>query len=226
MKSKTMMALGLTAEHIVTSDNGALMSEPTAKAFSALRARASQVGFELSVASGFRSYERQLAIFNAKWRGERPVLDDHNRTLTRSHYGAEEWLHLILRFSALPGTSRHHWGTDIDIFDPSLLLDGETLQLVPSEYHKEGVFSELTQWLDGLLADDDCEGFFRPYDQDHGGVSVEPWHLSFTPEASTFRSLLIPDTLRTLWQKETDLRPEGYDIILPLLDQLMDRYVV
>lgn len=225
MNKEQMMVLGLTSEHL-TESRGALMHERAAEAFNTLQVRANDAGFQLSVASSYRSYERQLAIFNGKWCGERPVLDDTDRTLVRQDYSAEEWLHLILRFSALPGTSRHHWGTDIDIFDPTRIPLGESLQLVPSEYRVGGIFEDLTQWLDELIAANDCEGFFRPYDQDRGGVAEEPWHLSYEPVASSVRSCLTADALRDLWLHETSLRPDGYNTILPLLDDLMDRYVV
>ena len=225
MNKEQMMVLGLTSEHL-TESRGALMHEQAAEAFNTLQVRANDAGFQLSVASSYRSYERQLAIFNGKWCGERPVLDDTDRTLVRQDYSAEEWLHLILRFSALPGTSRHHWGTDIDIFDPTRIPLGESLQLVPSEYRVGGIFEDLTQWLDELIAANDCEGFFRPYDQDRGGVAEEPWHLSYEPVASSVRSCLTADALRDLWLHETSLRPDGYNTILPLLDDLMDRYVV
>ena len=225
MNSEQMMALGLTSEHL-TDSRGALMHERAAEAFSTLQARANDVGLQLSVASSYRSYERQLAIFNGKWGGERPVLDDKDRVLVRQNYSAVEWLHLILRFSALPGTSRHHWGTDIDIFDPTRIPSGESLQLIPSEYRIGGMFEDLTLWLDELIAANDCEGFFRPYDRDRGGVSEELWHLSYEPVASIVRPHLTEDTLRDLWLREPGLRPDGYDTILPLLDDLMDRYVV
>lgn len=225
MTNDLMCALGLINTHI-TESGGALMNAQAADAFSALQTRASAAGFQLSVASSFRSYERQLAIFNDKWRGERPVLDDFDRALIRQDYSEEQWLHRILRFSALPGTSRHHWGTDIDIFDPTRIPVGESLQLIPSEYGNGGIFEDLTQWLDERIAADDCEGFFRPYDRDRGGVSEEPWHLSYEPAASALRPLVTAGNLRDLWLREPGLRPDGYESILPLLNELMDRYVV
>lgn len=225
MTNDLMCALGLINTHI-TESGGVLMNEQAADAFSALQTRASAAGFQLSVASSFRSYERQLAIFNGKWRGERPVLDDFDRALIRQHYSEEQWLHRILRFSALPGTSRHHWGTDIDIFDPTRIPVGESLQLIPSEYRNGGIFEDLTQWLDERIAADDCEGFFRPYDRDRGGVSEEPWHLSYEPVASALRPLVTAGNLRGLWLREPGLRPDAYESILPLLNELMDRYVV
>lgn len=225
MKNDLMIALGLTNVHIMES-GGVLLNEYAADAFIALQTRASAAGFQLSVASSFRSYERQLAIFNGKWRGERQVLDDFDRALIRQDYSEEQWLHRILRFSALPGTSRHHWGTDIDIFDPRRIPVGESLQLIPSEYRNGGIFEDLTQWLDERIAADDCEGFFRPYDRDRGGVSEEPWHLSYEPVALSLRPLVTAGNLRDLWLREPGLRPDGYESILPLLNELMDRYVV
>ena len=225
MNHEQMIALGLTSEHL-TESRGTRIHKQVAEAFRALQARANDAGFQLSVASSYRSYERQLAVFNGKWSGERPVLDDHDRVLVRQDYSAEEWLHLILRFSALPGTSRHHWGTDIDIFDPTRIPSGKSLQLVPSEYRIGGMFEDLTQWLDELIAANDCEEFFRPYDRDRGGVSEEPWHLSYEPVASMVRPHLTTDMLRDLWLREPGLRPNGYNTILPMLDDLIDRYVV
>ena len=225
MNNEQMIALGLTSEHL-TESQGTRMHEQVAEAFRALQACANDAGFQLSVASSFRSYERQLAVFNGKWSGERPVLDDHDRALVRQDYSAEEWLHLILRFSALPGTSRHHWGTDIDIFDPTRMPSGKSLQLVPSEYRIGGMFEDLTQWLDELIVANDCEGIFRPYDRARGGVSEQPWPLSYEPVASMVRPYLTADALRDLWLREPGLRPDGYDTILPLLDDLMDRYVL
>ncbi len=44
----------------------------------------------------------------------------------------------MLRWSAVPGASRHHWGTEIDIFDPDLLPENTPLLLEP------GIFG---RWL-------------------------------------------------------------------------------
>ena len=223
---KVLMALGLTTEHVVETACGAMMQEVAARSFYALQTRAQHAGFQLSIASSFRSYERQLAIFNAKWRGERPVLDDDNIRLAREDYSDEAWLHRILRFSALPGTSRHHWGTDVDVFDPSLIPPGKSLALTPSEYRNGGRFSELSLWLDELIANNDCEGFYRPYDRDRGGVSEEPWHLSYAPIASKFRAAQAANSLRDLWLRETSLRPHAHAVLIDQLDELMERYVV
>ena len=87
-------------------------------------------GFNLQVASSWRSFERQLAIWNGKWRGA-PLLDADNQPLDALQLGDMERLHAIPRWSALPGTSRHHWGTDLDIYDPDCLPAGTKLALEP-----------------------------------------------------------------------------------------------
>ena len=53
----------------------------------------------------------------------------------------------ILHWSALPGASRHHWGTEIDVIDRAALLHGQLAQLVPDEYAADGVFAKLGLWL-------------------------------------------------------------------------------
>ncbi|REJ71911.1 MAG: D-alanyl-D-alanine carboxypeptidase family protein, partial [Proteobacteria bacterium] len=55
MNSDLLIALGLTNAHITDSD-GLLMTEQAAGAFSTLQSRANDVGFQLSVASSYRSY--------------------------------------------------------------------------------------------------------------------------------------------------------------------------
>ena len=126
------------------------------------------------------------------------MLSDDDRLLDRSEFEDSEWLDRILRFSALPGTSRHHWGTDIDVYDRAALSVGQRPALLPSEYQAKGVFARLGEWLKEHMARDDAEGFFRPYDVDTGGVSVEPWHLSFRPGREVRRANERRGASRTL----------------------------
>ena len=153
------------------------------------------------------------------------MLDDADRPLSRELYSDEQWLHRILRFSALPGTSRHHWGTDLDVFDPTLLPEDQKLALTPSEYGDSGYFSALTQWLNQAIASGQSRGFERPYDADRGGVSIEPWHLSYLPRATQLRGHQSPETLRELWDQSPHLRPEGFELLSRCLEEIFVRYV-
>jgi LAS superfamily LD-carboxypeptidase LdcB len=173
-------------------------------AFTALSGRAATAGFDLRVASAFRSYDRQLDIVNAKWLGHRPVLNDEGVGLHRAALSDADWLAAILRFSALPGTSRHHWGTDFDIWDRSTVADDYAPQLLSSEYQPDGVFAEMSAWLDDQISADNAEGFYKPYDVDRGGVAPEPWHISYRPVAEGyFRQLSLSDCL-PLWHGHAD----------------------
>ena len=226
MTDNSILAMfGLSEDHLVDLDVGIKVHEAIVEPFKALRDRAANEGIDLAVASGFRSYHRQKNIFDEKWQGKRSVLSDDGRLLDRSEFEDSEWLDRILRFSALPGTSRHHWGTDIDVFDRAALSAGQRPALLPSEYQAKGVFARLGEWLQEHMARDNAEGFFRPYDVDAGGVSVEPWHLSFRPTAERFAEQMSAKALRELWIANPTLQPEAYPLLVEKLDQLFDRYV-
>ena len=221
-----LLALGLSEYGLVAHDERTRLDSAVSRQFRLLQRDAEAVGFELVAASSYRSYASQLTIFNAKWRGERPVLDKADRPLSRVSYSDEQWLHHILRFSALPGTSRHHWGTDIDVFDPTLLPEGQKLALTPSEFGDNGYFSALSQWLDQAIAGGQSRGFDRPYDAEGGGVSIEPWHLSYLPRASQLRGHQSPEALLDLWDHSPHLRPEGFELLSQCLEEIFARYVL
>ena len=221
-----LLALGLSEHGLVAHDERTILDSEVSRQFGLLQRDARAEGFELVAASSYRPYGSQLTIFNAKWRGDRPVLDDADRPLSRESFSDEQWLHRILRFSALPGASRHHWGTDLDVFDPTLLPKGQTLALTPSEYGDSGYFSALTQWLDHVIANGQSRGFERPYDADRGGVAIEPWHLSYVPRASQLRVHQSPEALLDLWDQSPHLRPEGFELLSQCLGEIFARYVL
>lgn len=146
--------------------------------FLAMRDAAKADGMDLCVASSFRDFDTQVAIWNRKWSGERPLYDRAGRLLERASMADGDVVDAILCWSAIPGGSRHHWGTDVDVIDAAAITDGYKVQLVPSEYASGGVFGKLSAWLDLNMQ---RFGFFRPYRTDRGGVSPEPWHLSYAP---------------------------------------------
>lgn len=140
----------------------------------ALKQAADQAGFNFNIASGFRSFERQLAIWNRKMNGEAVIRDADNQPLDTTQLSQGEKAQAILRWSALPGASRHHWGSDFDVFDRHALPQGQTLQLEPWEY-LDGHQSLFYQWLQANVQ---RFGFFFPYQQHGSGVAFEPWHIS------------------------------------------------
>ena len=148
--------------------------------FLGMREAAAADGIELRACSSFRDFEAQLGIWNRKWAGERPLYDRSGHPLVRAQLSEWQAIEAILCWSALPGGSRHHWGSDVDVFDAAAMPPDYKLQLVPQEYASDGVFAKLTAWLNRHMY---RFGFFRPYHTDRGGVSTEPWHLSYAPIA-------------------------------------------
>lgn len=156
-------------------------------------ARAS--GFDLAIASGYRDYQRQLQIWNGKAKGGRPLLDSDGRLLDAAALNDWDKVQAILRWSALPGASRHHWGTDIDVYDRAAVPPDYAVQLTPEEVAENGPFGPLHRWLDERIARDRSFGFFRPYATDRGGVAPERWHLSYAPLAQYYQRQLSPRRL-------------------------------
>ena len=147
---------------------------------------AEQDGFEIALTSSFRSFELQQVIWNEKALGVRPVLDSNSNPIDLTDLSTEEILFSILRWSALPGASRHHWGSDLDIYDKKSISVDYKVQLIPSEYELGGPFYKLNLWLEANMHK---FGFFRPYEVDKGGIAPEPWHLSYRPLSQNFLSL-------------------------------------
>ncbi len=212
-------ATGVDSTHIDFESVGQPIHHELCAPWLHLKAAAADAGLNLCIASGYRSFQRQLTIWNNKASGLRPVLDEAGRPVDWSLLRDREKLFAILRWSALPGASRHHFGSDIDIYDPSLLPPGCRLQLTREE--SSGPLAPLHRWLDGYLASSQC-GFFRPYSSEQFGVAPEPWHLSYAPLARQFQGALTLDALAELLEG-TDilLKPD----ILANLPEIFERYV-
>jgi LAS superfamily LD-carboxypeptidase LdcB len=188
--------------------------------FLTLRAAAAADGIDLVAISSFRDFDRQLAIWNGKFRGQKPMQDRSGQPLDVAGLGAAERVQAILWWSALPGTSRHHWGTDFDVVDAAAMPPGFRPRLVPEEYLPGGPFHKLTTWLDARMHD---FGFFRPYTTDRGGVSPEPWHLSYAPVAAAAAAQF---SLQGLREVLTAADIEGKAEVLASLADNYSNYVV
>lgn len=147
-----------------------------------LAAAARKEGFSLQVASSYRTFARQLLIWNNKAYGLRPVLDQFGQPIDINSLSDKEKVFAILRWSALPGASRHHWGADLDVYDVSNITADYNLQLTVEETQGDGPFTEFHQWLSQELQKNP-RGFYRPYVAGVGGIAPEPWHLSYAPVA-------------------------------------------
>lgn len=211
---------GRADTHVVDAPEcGCTLHVDVRAAFHGLRREAAMAGFDLFAVSGFRGFERQLAIWNDKFSGRRPALDRLGRRIDLGTLAAAERVETILAWSALPGASRHHWGTDLDLADRRAIPPGHRLQLIPEEFAPDGPFALLVQWLDTHAA---RFGFFRPYRGGRSGVRPEPWHYSFAPVAEFARRRLTVGVLR----EAIDTAPLlGKAEVLANLDDYHARYV-
>ncbi|MBV6425068.1 MAG: hypothetical protein NAOJABEB_02882 [Steroidobacteraceae bacterium] len=179
----------------------------------------SEARIELAAVSAFRDFDRQCAIWNAKWRGERPLLDRAGRELDPATLDPDARIDAILAWSALPGASRHHWGTEIDVIDRAAVPAGYRPQLVPQEYAPGGVFRALDEWLTASM---DRFGFYRPYTRDLGGVQPEPWHLSFGAMARPAAAALTVDVMT---EAIAGADVEGKARVIERMEEIRERYV-
>ena len=205
MKLTPDMLTGKSREHLVNlpashSPHHFLQAQAM-KAFQGLQQSALKHGFNLQPASSFRDFSRQQLIWNSKFSGERKVHDDAGNALDLTQLDDWQKAQAILRWSALPGGSRHHWGTEIDIFDPDLLPEGQSLQLEPWEYEQGGYFFELSEFLIENLPHFD---FVLPFMHQPEGKKIgrEPWHISYMPLAEQAAKAFTPEVLLKAWEKE------------------------
>jgi LAS superfamily LD-carboxypeptidase LdcB len=142
------------------------MHQETYTSFQAMKKAAADAGFNIEVVSAYRSFERQKQIYEGKY-----------KQYTTGGLSPIQAIEKIIEYSTIPGTSRHHWGTDIDIIDrngtprPSSVLQAK-------HFHGAGPFCKLKEWLTTNAA---SFGFYEVYTDNakRKGFKYEPWHFSY-----------------------------------------------
>jgi LAS superfamily LD-carboxypeptidase LdcB len=213
---------GQTASHVLpcVSESRVLLHRDVIGPFHDLQKAAAAEGIEIAPLSGFRDFEKQSSIWNAKWRGERLLHDVDSKPVDFASLSEQELAHTILIWSALPGASRHHWGTEIDVIDAATRPPGYQVQLLPHEFLDGGYFHRLHQWLEENMTD---YGFFFPYRTYQGGISTEPWHISYAPVSMPALQEFTLDVLR---EAVAGSQIEGKETVLEILPEIHRRYVV
>ncbi len=137
-------------------------------AFLEMKKAAYSAGFDIKMISSFRDYYRQEAIWNRKYV---KFTDIQGLSPTQA-------ISKIIEYSTIPGTSRHHWGTDIDIIDGYPRVSGDVL--VPEKFGEGGPFEAFKKWLDDNA---NKFGYYLVYTDDYfrKGFKYEPWHYSYAP---------------------------------------------
>lgn len=188
-------------------------------AYQQMQHAAAADGIELALVSSYRSFLHQARIWTAKYTGQRPVYNKAQQQIDISLLDGFAKIEAILLYSALPGASRHHWGTDLDVFDKAAVAADYQVQLLDAEYQQGGPFYNLDQWLNNHASG---FGFFRPYLRDQGGVAKEAWHLSFRPLAEDYLKSFDEAMLATAIA-QSDLPDK--DLLLEHIPLIFQRYV-
>lgn len=144
-------------------------------AFEKMKAAALKDSVNIKIVSSYRSYERQLTIWNRKFK--------KNETLGMT---PEQNIKKITEYSTIPGTSRHHWGTEIDIVTVDPPVDGDVL--LTHLFEENGPYSPLKKWMN-IHAE--SFGFHLVYtnNEERKGFQYEPWHYSYKPLSKKFIKL-------------------------------------
>ena len=129
-------------------------------------------GIDLKIASATRNFDNQKKIWNNKWTGYTIV---EGKDLSISIPDEIERFKKILEYSAVPGTSRHHWGTDIDINNAN------------PEYFETKNGKKVYEWLmQNALSFGFCQTYTIKNNIRPTGYSEEKWHWSYLPLSQTY----------------------------------------
>jgi LAS superfamily LD-carboxypeptidase LdcB len=163
-------------EQLIGKDNAAIvgssytskMHRDTKTAFEKMRLAAAEEGIAIEVVSAFRSFQRQKEIFEGKY-----------ARFTAQGLSPLAAIKKIIEYSTIPGTSRHHWGTDLDLIDANAQPRPESV-LQAKHFHGKGVYCRLKEWLDRNA---NQFGFYEVYtdNANRKGFKYEPWHMSYAP---------------------------------------------
>jgi LAS superfamily LD-carboxypeptidase LdcB len=219
---------GSTSDHLVALEQAAdhkveqYIHRQVMKPLLDLQQAASKAGFDLKICSAFRSFERQLIIWNGKASGSRRVMDELGQPIDIASLDAWQKIQAIMRWSALPAASRHHWGTDFDVYDAKAMPEDYQIQLTPDEVKGTGLFTPMHDWLDQYIQSGNTE-FYRPYEFDTGGIAPERWHLSYRPLADQYTALQTIDVIAQRLQQSKILL---LDSVIEHLDEIYNRFIL
>lgn len=188
----------LGKKEITASTKEFTLLPQVALAFEKMQAAAKKDSIDLKVVSSYRSYTAQKSIWNRKYK----------RFISEGLTGPET-IKKIIEYSTLPGTSRHHWGTDVDLIEGSKKVEGDVLL---EEHFHQGAYQKLHWWLQKNAT---CFGFDIVYTKDslRNGFLYEPWHYSYAPLSKEFLKTYVEKEL--IYRIKQDSSLLGREFISP-----------
>ena len=200
----TEILIGMDDSRIVSDT--ILLEKETYSAFIKMKDAAEKDGIIIKLVSGFRDFYRQQMIWNNKYKKFTNEFSLDGPTAIKE----------IIRFSTIPGTSRHHWGTEIDIIDKN--FENEKDLLFSKKYEEGGIFSSLKKWMD---KNSKRFGFYIVYDDDSNrpGFEYEPWHYTYKPISDLYQREFLKLNLKSIISKT---KVEGKEFIN---DEFIKKYI-
>ncbi len=173
------------------------LREAAHDAFVEMKKAALGDGIVIKVVSSYRNFARQEGIWERKF----------IKYTDEQHMKPIEAIDKIIEYSTIPGTSRHHWGTDIDLVDGSKKVSGDVL--VPSKFEAGGPYENFKRWMDEHSKKFD---FHLVYTNDakRKGFKYEPWHYSYAPISIPMLTQFRRKNILQLLEKEDFLGAEHF----------------
>mgnify|MGYP001613182670 FL=1 len=157
-----------------------------AKQFELMKSEAQKAGFKIHVVSSYRNYTYQNGIWERKYKANQA-----------KKIAAKQNIDKIIEYSTIPGTSRHHWGTDLDIIDAIKGIPSDPLN--EKHFNVGGSMHKFKLWLDENASK---YGFYLVYTDNinRKGFKYEPWHFTYKaiskPMLDEYKKLNIKKVLQ------------------------------
>ena len=143
-----------------TTKENIYMRREAYAAFTRMYDAAKKEGVTLKIISATRNFEDQKRIWEKKWIREK-----------YKGWSEADKAKDILLYSSMPGTSRHHWGTDVDFNSVEL------------NYFEQPEGKKLYAWLVSYAAQYGYVQTYTSKKDGRTGYQEEKWHWSYLPIA-------------------------------------------
>ncbi len=166
-------------------------------AFLNMKSKALEDDIDIRIVSSYRSFEHQNRIWNRKY-----------KSYLSKGLSPKETIKKIIEYSTIPGTSRHHWATEIDIIDTNTTQPKHLLS--PNNFEGKGCFNKLKLWMDKHAK---SFGFYLVYTntENRKGFKYEPWHYSYKPLSKHYLSVYKTLNISEIIEKETILGHQHFN---------------
>ncbi|HPK30199.1 MAG TPA: CapA family protein [Bacteroidales bacterium] len=181
--------INIPSEYTELSKENSYIQKPVLAAYEQMYADAKADGIILRVTSASRNFYTQKHIWESKI-----------KEYSERYPDPVECAKKVLKYNSLPGTSRHHWGTDLDFISKRLA------------YWNSAQGKKTYSWLQ---TNAHKYGFFQPYGEGRSsGHSEEKWHWSYYPLSELYLAeYLKVITASDLKGFKSDFSAEKFSVI-------------